>query len=226
MVSEMIESFDLRAIGHVDAEIRRIVAARADQLLSALLLNAFQLWSKEKFCRFNDHERSCTVRVFDCCLRVIEASEDDWPQVDVYYDTKLPTMEMRKGDADPLRAPIPDLKFRFGAAHMHIEAKRLHLGDGLPALYVSEGMQRFIDGRYRPNGEPLGAMLGFIFKDSRIEILTAVNSAVAASAAMDPSDELKSLACLTPFVESYEGLHGTGFRLLHYWVEIGSREGK
>jgi hypothetical protein len=218
----MIESFEIRAIGHINSTIKHIIAERAEQLLNKLLLEAVQLWSAERFHRYDNNERSHTVRILDCCLRVIDENELDWPQVDIDYDSALLSRDMLCGNADPLRAPIPDMNFRFGSAQIHLEAKRLHLGDKLPSLYVSKGMLRFVDGRYRPHDEPLGAMLGYVTKDPPSRILKAVNAAIVRSSHMDASHKLTKLSIVVPFGEAYESFHGTKFRLLHYWIEIDS----
>ncbi|MEV6487516.1 hypothetical protein AB0M20_02585 [Actinoplanes sp. NPDC051633] len=188
--------------------------------MSDLLVAAALLWEKDGFNRWDDGEIACTVRMFDCALRVMESDAVRWALIHVQYDGPQPTLAMRTGHADPSRAPRPDMNIRLGTALVHVEAKRLHVRDGLPKDYVKKGMIRFIDGRYPAAGHNIGAMLAYLLKDSPQDSLQAVNGVISREQALGQSHLLGNSTQAAPRLSIHISSHGSKLRLFHHLLDM------
>lgn len=219
LVAEMLDGLRGRIEGRVALALQRSMASRFDGLIRELLVDAASLWESEGFFRKNDSEIACTVRMFDCASRLRDARAE-LALIHVQYDGPQPTPEMRRGLADPARARRPDLNFRVGEVVVHVEAKRLHLRDGLPRLYVDEGMRRFIDGHYPASPDGCGYMLAYVLNDPPPDAVAEVNAIISGAPDLGPKHVLGAPSERGPRLLLHVSLHNDGLRLLHQAIDI------
>ncbi len=195
----MLESLRWQVRGRAAHRLQASFARQADVLLQRLLIEGTALWEREGFSRWDDGELACTVRLFDCCDRVAHASSRGWAAlVRIQYDGAQPTPGMRRGLEDPRRARRPDLIVFLGSDSILLEAKKLHLGDNLPSLYVREGMQRFIFRHYSSSIRNEGAMVGYILRDAPLDVIAAVNAVIESDPGLGRRHALRLLAQPSP----------------------------
>ncbi|MGH3720955.1 MAG: hypothetical protein ACRDRI_19325 [Pseudonocardiaceae bacterium] len=217
----VLESLKLRMVGAASTRLQALVARRAEKLVAELLVSGASLWRDEQYHRWNEHELSCSVRLFYFCDRVLQENQDAWPLVRIEYDSAQPTRKMLSGDEDPSRAPRPDFTILFGDAKIRIEAKRLRPSGGFPALYVRHGMARFIDGRYSSTPPHPGVMIGYVEDGDPEAIVNQINSVVRAETTFGQTHVLSPLGDpMAAFVLPFHSVHGNGLRLLHFEVNL------
>lgn len=103
---------------------------------------------------------------------------------------------------------------------MHIEAKRLHVSDGLPKKYVEQGMRRFIDGRYPTAGHNIGAMLAYLLKDSTEDVIGAVNGVINLESTLGPPHVLSDPTQPAPRLTIHVSIHAGNLRLFHHILDM------
>ncbi|WP_143227395.1 hypothetical protein [Actinomadura mexicana] len=204
--------------GRASVWLARKAAADADSLLYDLFSGAATLWQKESFSSYNHHERSCTVRLYAFCRQVILAERYKYAQVKLYYEAAQPSQEMLDGLADPLAAPIPDLTLEVGGVEIRLEAKVLRGDRSFARLYVTQGMARFLDGRYGQPGVP-GLMVGYLQSGDVPVLVDWINSALV-SLARNPQESLTSQASTHPRVFVHHSQHAPDSRLIHKWIDL------
>ena len=219
----MLQSFRLQLQGKDAARLQEAVAGRAEELLDRLLVDGVELWRQEQFRRWDDGEIACSVRLYDCCRRVLESDRRTWSLVHVEYDGAHPTTEILSGDADPTRSPRPDFGFRFGTARVVVEAKRLSTRDGLPKLYVKRGIYRFRDGRYLSTNSLPGIMVGYIRAEPPAAVVGAVNQVIIDDPDMGNEEVLRELVSVAPDMSRSQSVHPPGIRLIHLAVDVGGK---
>jgi hypothetical protein len=211
----------LRAVpGHLDAQIQQYAARRCDELVESLLLAATLQWLAENYLRFNDHEISCTVRIYDWCRRLLRDTPESWPATRVQYDGPRPNAEMLAGTADPTSARRPDMILSVGQVEVHVEAKRLSASNPLPRLYVTEGMMRFIHGEYAWSPRDRGVMLSYNLTDDPAIGAAAVNNVVHGLPSLGPTHELHPDGHLHARLARFLSDHGLSFVLKHLAVDM------
>ncbi|MBQ0903575.1 hypothetical protein [Micromonospora sp. U21] len=189
--------------------------------LRDLLVEALRLWGQEAFFRYSDSEVACTVRVYHWSVHVIR-NNPRWAIYRMQYDGPQPTREMCEGVEDPARASRPDLNISVGQdVVVHVEAKRLKASGGLPRKYVTEGMRRFVDGRYETTSCGLGGMLGYILEDDPIQVIDLVNKTIVAEPDFGPTAVLRSRGRQAPEILEHTSDHA-GFELHHFTLDLRS----
>lgn len=183
------------------------------------MVGALALWEAESFSRYNDHELSCTVRLFACCRMVLTTEKGKYAQVSISYDAAQPSPEMLAGTADPTRSPRPDLTLRVGATHIRLEAKLLGGSRKLARLYVSKGMARFLDGRYGEVGVP-GVMIGYLLAGEPSTVVDWVNSALGTELNRLPIELLVPQESQHPKLLVHYSHHDPAIRLIHHMVDL------
>ncbi|MBL7260750.1 hypothetical protein [Paractinoplanes lichenicola] len=187
--------------------------------IRSLLIESIRLWQQEQFHRFNDHETSSTVRLYYWAVQVVRSS----PELSffrVQYDGPQPTAAMLAGSEDPARAPRPDINVSLGQdIVVHVEAKRLKSGDGLPKKYVTQGMRRFVDGRYDTRPCNLGGMLGYIMDGDSAKAIAQINQTISDEADFGPNAALRAQGSPLPFIGEYVSDHGS-FSLIHLAIDV------
>lgn len=208
------------APGRIDSKIQQYAAARCDQLSESLLSEAISAWIAESFMRFNDHEVSCTVRLYDWCRRLLHESPERWPSTRVQYDGPKPSADMLAGRADPAAAKRPDLVISIGRVEVHVETKRLGTAGQLPRLYVLEGMMRFIDGRYAWSPGDRGVMVSYNASDAPADTALAVNSVVNAEPRLGSAHQLRPAGKLQARIDRFVSEHGLAYSLNHLAIDM------
>ncbi|WP_315827305.1 MULTISPECIES: hypothetical protein [unclassified Bradyrhizobium] len=134
--------------------------------------------------------------------------------------------DMAKNDASLLGRIDISLQFlhQFGNedAYVAIECKRVAAGKSdLNTKYVTEGVSRFINGKYS-SGHEWGFMLGYVLALPVLEVTTAVDKRVRAD--YGESAKLSSVAChpeaLAMLGGSLKQANGHVIRLAHIFVDM------
>lgn len=214
----MLESLRINLGGRVATRLQSSVAARASSLLEELLVEAVRLWEAEEFRRYDEGEISCTIRLFDCCDRVVSSAKK-WALVHVQYDGAQPTRATRRGDESPKFSPRPDMNVRFGQVLVDIEAKRLEADGNLPGRYVREGMRRFITGRYPSHSTVGGVMLAYVQHDPPRVGVAAVNRVIEADPDMADSEVLSNSRKLSSRFLIHDSYHAS-IRIVHHVIDL------
>lgn len=205
-----------------DAErIVMLATVSADRLIRKLLIESIASWAAKGFDRYNEHEISFTVRLYSSMLEVKAANRGEMLMLHPQYDGPLPTSDMLLGLADVAKSPRPDLTIRCGEASIHIEAKRLTPTGGLPDDYVSDGMMRFLDGRYISPGVGLALMFGYILNGEPSECYDAVNSVIRTDPRLGPA-EITKVREILGLVSIRMSKHKMG-EITHYAVDVRAR---
>jgi hypothetical protein len=211
----------LRAVpGHLDAQIQQYAARRCDELVESLLLAAAIEWLAENYLRFNDHEISCSVRIYDWCRRLLRETPESWPATRVQYDGPRPNAEMLAGAAYPASAKRPDIILSVGQVEVHVEAKRLSASNPLPNLYVTEGMMRFIHREYAWATTDRGVMLSYNLADDPATAVAAVNNVVRGLPNLGPAHQLHPDGNLHARLARFQSDHGLAFALKHLALDM------
>ncbi|MGH3908318.1 MAG: hypothetical protein ACRDTE_29660 [Pseudonocardiaceae bacterium] len=195
--------------------------SRAEMVLSSLLYQAVVLWSKESFESFNQLEAALTVRLFGFCLRVIDADQKTFSQVDAVYESSQPTAAMLSGKSDPTKAPRPDMTIMMGRTKVRVEAKRLKPSGSLPRKYVKEGMLRFRDERYGLPGEP-GVMIGYIISGDIPVIVRKINDVISSEWVHGDGEHLGPPTILGVNLQLHKSVHPPSLKLLHHMIDLRS----
>lgn len=206
-----------------DAEnIMALATASAGRLIRKLLIDSITLWAQSDFDRYDDREVSFTVRLFARMKEIKAANRGEMVLVDPHYDGPLPTRDMQLGFADAAKTPRPDLNVKCGDALILIEAKRLKPTRYLSTQYVNEGMIRFIDGRYIPEGTSFAFMLSYIMKGTPTACYDVVNNVIQSDARLGPAEVTKQREAIN-VVTIFESNHHFG-EMLHYAVDVRGRK--
>lgn len=221
----MLRSLRLEVSGLASTELRREAENDINEILRRLIFEALSRWSIEKFSKFADDELSYSVRLFHFCDVAIDENGDDWPIVHVLHDALQPSYEMLMGLAHPSLSPRPDFTVVVGRVKLRLEAKRLRLDGGLPALYVRQGMARFLDDRYRSKPPFPGIMIGYIESDTVVEIIARVNEVVITEPAFGESHVLRAIQRSTAQPQElslFESRHSKDLSLEHYEIDVST----
>jgi hypothetical protein len=205
--------------GTVSLWLARRFAARADTLLDDLVKSALEIWESEGFSRFDDHEISCTVRLFASCRKVLVAEKRKFAQMSIYYDAAQPSDDMLTGKADPHRSARPDLTVTIGVSQLRLEAKLLTRRRTMARLYVSQGMARFLDGRYGSRGLP-GVMIGYVLSGRPSELVAWINVALETELSRERDEVLVARGMAHPRMMTHDSLHEPDIRIVHHMIDL------
>lgn len=222
LVVNVLESLRPEIYGQLAEELQAHFSAQAEPRIRESFIEAIELWESEDFSRYSNGELSCTIRLYDCFDRLLRSEPRRFPMMRIQYDGPCPTREMREGREDPSRSPRPDLTVFVGNAAVHVEAKRLHLDDGLPALYVSEGMMRFIENKYSASLLIPGVMIGYVLRGDPLDVISSINAHISADSRMGPSDLVREIESPLWCITLCESVHGGEVRLIHGEIDLRS----
>ena len=143
-----------------------------------LVVDGFERWATCGFNRNSDREDDYTIRLVDCMNEI--RRERGIMFYPVFQHT-VPSDAMWKGIENPSRAGRIDIgvlswKKLAGEDLYSIECKHL-APKRLPRLYVTEGIDRFVQGKYGAKAR-VGAMIGYVAKGAIGDLVRCVNSQV------------------------------------------------
>lgn len=215
MLGEIMPRFE----GRASHWLARRAAANAESLISDLICGAVALWHRESFSRFKDDELSCTIRLYAFCRQVVSSDRDKYSQVNVFYEAAQPSNDMLAGLANPLRTPRPDLTLRIGVTQIRLEAKLLGKDRRLARLYVTQGMARFLDGRYGQQGVP-GVMIAYLLNGDPLAAVDWINSSLVVSLGRESAESLVPHKSDHTRVFVHQSRHAIGIRLIHKMIDL------
>ena len=140
-----------------------------------LVVEGFKKWESGGFKRNGNSERHFNIRMRSCMRDV--RRKRNLPFVIIYENT-TPTDEMSEGDADPANSSRVDIalvswEYDPDEVYLTIECKLLR-PQRLPLLYVAEGINRFVQGRYGGKTR-IGAMIGYVLEETPEKIIDLIN---------------------------------------------------
>jgi hypothetical protein len=217
MLSDLA-SLDPHQADKVAAWAAERAAEALEMLADDLFCKAFILWRAKSLVRASDEEPSCAVVFYGCCLEVISSQETI---LRIVSESDQPTRRMLAGIDSPSSAARPDMSILYGPRYtIRIEAKRLMRGEGLPRLYVQEGMRRFIDGKYSSTPGKPGYMLGFVVRDETADIVSAINRVILRESDLEASDQLTDVTIPSPKFSRWASTHANDLRLIHNLLDV------
>ncbi|HVW48434.1 MAG TPA: hypothetical protein VHA76_15365 [Solirubrobacterales bacterium] len=128
------------------------------------LAEAAEEWIAGGCVRFSDQEVACTAAMVGLLKRNLERRRGTRLQMLAFLETGGWTEAHLDGSADPATVPRPDLVLYLGLQHevqMTIECKRLLEPSATARLYVTDGLYRFLHGRYATDSG-CATMIGFL----------------------------------------------------------------
>lgn len=147
------------------------ISTDIEQAMLELVVDGFKEWEQSGFKRFGNREDDYTARLAKCMQDVNDNSsfrvQPEYPDF---------TEEMREGDEDSRKAPHIDIvifPYTERDVFLSIECKRLAEND-LTRLYVVEGIDRFVTGKYGRKST-VGAMVGYVIEGTPEEIVNRIN---------------------------------------------------
>lgn len=147
------------------------ISTDVEQTMLELVVDGFKEWEQSGFKRFGNREDDYTARLAKCMQDVNDNSsfrvQPEYPDF---------TDEMQEGDEDSRRAPHIDIvifPYTEQDVFLSIECKRLAKND-LTRLYVVEGVDRFVTGKYGRKSA-VGAMVGYIIEGAPEELVNRIN---------------------------------------------------
>ena len=204
-----------RIHGSLDALVDK--PAYYDLCVGAIKLveDSLTCWADEDWCRFDDEENSCTVRVYGFAKELSR-----FTNYRVSYDAAHPSKDMLEGKVSVRSAPRPDLIIHMGNTDILVECKRLGTHSSHPSEYVKEGIDRFVTGTYgTPHG--FGLMIGYVQKGDPARWVRAINRNIMQHSKMDESHCL----ALGPSKNRHQSVHlrpnRDAVRLEHFVRRIG-----
>ncbi len=215
MLGEMVPRFQ----GRASLWLARKAAENVDALIADLIFGAVILWQRDSFSRFKDNELSCTIRLYACCRQVLSNERSKYAQVDISYEAAQPSEDMLAGLADPLRTPRPDLTLKIGVTQIRLEAKLLGEEKRLASLYVTQGMARFLDGRYGQPNVP-GVMIAYLLSGDPPTVVDRINSALTSHLKCVPTESLVPQESAHSLVFVHHSQHTAGIRLIHKMIDL------
>lgn len=122
---------------------------------------------------------------FSACIlgHMLKYKEQHDLQVNVVTEPPCLDEEMITGDADPDKAPRIDIKVQQWCmpeeVYITFECKRLDSRDSsLQRLYVTEGILRFVSGKYS-NKHQYGGMIAFVISGDVANLVASINQYIA-----------------------------------------------
>ncbi len=207
----------------------------AEQLKPALerrilefVLEGFEHWRQHDFVAWDHTENAYTIRLL-ACMRQVKRDKNlaFAPRREQPEDSP----EALAGDASPNRSPRIDIAVGWGqiddeSAYYTVECKRLSKGQ-LAGRYVTDGMMRFVDGRYA-RAMPLAGMAAYVVSGDLETLWENVNAAVQGCSALGATDMLGKASPILGLKTVYESRHdrvsiGSKIRVTHLFLDLRTR---
>ena len=143
-----------------------------------LVVEGFKEWESGGFKRKGNRERHFNIRM-ESCMKDVRRKRN-LPFVIIYENT-TPTDEMSEGDDDSAKSSRVDIalfswEYDPDEIYLTIECKLLR-PKRLPRLYVVEGIDRFVQGRYGGKTR-IGAMIGYVLEGTPERVIDLINSQI------------------------------------------------
>ncbi len=188
-----------------------------------LVAEALGKWRDEGFRRYNNHENSCTIRVFAWMLKLLEARLDEDPvQIIPVVEGVTPNEDQLEGRSSFANAKRPDIVLYLGGNHairMCIECKRF-LGSANAHEYTHNGMVRFLTGEYITDAGR-GLMIGYVMTHSIGRRVGQVNEQVREHPAMGEDHQLGEALAIAPIDDVHVSTHiSSGITLTHFFLDM------
>jgi hypothetical protein len=145
-----------------------------------LLAEAAEDWMTAGCIRFSDREVACTAAVAGCLERNLRQRRTAGLQIIAFLETGGWTEAHFNGTTDPATVPRPDLALYLGLHHdvqMTIECKRLLNPSATARDYVTDGLSRFLNGRY-PTESGCATMIGFLLDRDPLQAQGQINGVI------------------------------------------------
>lgn len=190
-----------------------------------LLATAAEEWMAAGCIRFSDQEVACTAAVAGCIRRIIQQRRTTSLQMLAFLETGGWSEEHFNGTADPAKVPRPDLALYLGLHHdvqMTIECKRLLSPSATARHYVTDGLFRFLDGRYATDSGR-ATMIGFLLDRDPSEAEKQINAVI--EELLDKNQILQLGPPLGHFKSIYRSTHSTKeIEAFHLLLDMRKRQ--
>jgi hypothetical protein len=191
------------------ADLRARILERHRAEAVQLIADAMGKWRSEGFRRYDNRENSCTVRIFDWMLTLLEAKFASNPvQIIPVIEGVTPNADQLAGRAHFANAKRPDLVLYLGGNHairMCVECKRF-LGAANANQYTGNGMFRFLSGQYVTDAGR-GVMIGYVMTHSIERQLAQVNARIREHPRMGEDDQLGDRQPIAPIDDVHVSAH-------------------
>lgn len=188
-----------------------------------LIADAMGEWRSEGFRRYSNLENSCTVRLYDWMLTLLEARLNANPvQIIPTIEGVTPNADERAGRANFAHAKRPDLVLFLGGNHvirMCVECKRF-LGNANAKEYIDNGILRFLSGRYVTDAGR-GVMIGYVMTGTVERRLVEVNMRVRVHQSMGAGHQLAARQPIAPIDDVHVSNHSNcAITLTHLLIDM------
>jgi hypothetical protein len=190
-----------------------------------LLANAAKEWMGGGCIRFSDQEVACTAALAGCLNRILQERRATGLQILAFLETGGWTDAHLDGSADPTKVPRPDLALYLGLHHdvqMTIECKRLLNPSATARDYVTDGLFRFLCGKY-PTDAGLATMIGFLLDRDPSQAQGQINSVI--EELLDEEQILQLASPIGGLDSAYRSGHSLqGIEAIHLLLDIRKRQ--
>jgi len=190
-----------------------------------LLAQAAEEWMAGGCIRFSDDEVACTAAVVGRLKRDLKHRRRGGLQLIAFLETGGWTEAHLDGSADPATVPRPDLALYLGVHHdvqMTIECKRLLNPSATARDYVTDGLCRFLDGRY-PTDSGCATMLGFLLDRDAMKARAQINTVI--EDLLDDQQILETVSPIGNLDSVYRSQHSAReFEAIHFLLDVRSRK--
>lgn len=189
-----------------------------------LLAEAAHEWMTGGCIRFSDQEVACTAAVAGRLQRNLRQRRPTGLQILAFLETGGWKEAHLDGTADPATVPRPDLALYLGLHHdvqMTIECKRLLNPSATARDYVTDGLFRFLNGRY-PTDSGCATMIGFLFDRDPPQAQGQINSVI--EELLDEEQVLRLASPIGDIESIYGSQHGAKeIQAVHLLLDIRKR---
>jgi hypothetical protein len=190
-----------------------------------LLAQAATEWMATGCIRFSDQEVACTAAVAGHLQRTLQQRRTTSLQIIAFLETGGWTEAHLSGSVDPATVPRPDLALYLGLHHdvqMTIECKRLLSPSSTPRDYVTEGLNRFLNGRY-PTDSGCATMIGFLLDREPQQAQGQINHVI--EEVLNPAQTLQHSSSLGKLDSVFRSEHPErGIEAIHLLLDIQKRK--
>ena len=204
--------------------LAREISPEIEKNILRFVVDGFERWKEKGLDSFCKQEDPFTVRLVACMKEL--KRERDIPFVPEYQHVEL-LESMLEGEESPAYAGISDIEILWDLfvddASYCIECKRVASGV-LARLYVVEGINRFVQGRYASRLRA-SAMIGYVVQGAPGEVFVHVNHQIGNNQCMDSEHLLYEADPIKWLKTVYESNHprpsqNSSIRLTHLFFDM------
>ena len=177
-----------RRRGIVARKLQDTVAQNLNRHTEDLLIAAVGMWKHDRWPRFDDDERNCTVQMYRysrACIR----SDPRFTLISVHLEWIDVTPEILQGKQSVTTSKRPDLRFEVGPGGHTIECKRIAATGPWARRYVHDGLTRFVTGSYG-HAETTGFMIGYATQGHLPYLVSHINGYIRRHSNMGSGQEI------------------------------------